>query len=634
MERLSFFPTPYPDECFYSIFARYYVRSGISSPKEACTKFFGCDRSLLASTVLLPRRLERMDYWIDPECGLTSKELICRHTSYPYQSVAYTDNLYREIEKIIKEGVPETGMYPLERRMIAKSNCPGSGQYLRYCPECVRNDIRKYGETYWHRLAQLPGVQYCPEHGSRIRDSAAPIEELRVRVYPASYMLRNKDEPSEVPKLQLRDRYLRIAKDSQWLLEHGRELGGHPKVSRKYRLFLQQRGYTNFCGICDRDAVRRDFREYFGDELLRDLFYYAEDPLYWLRYLQESIGFNLKPLHHVLLMEFFAGSAEGFIRAELKPEIPYTSESGPCINKLCGQYLQDTAKRIRVRTMGDEIWAWFECPYCGFRYRRSDPSQPFEEYLRHPSITDRGFLYREKLHQYLTETQLSKRAIAQRLGVSPGAVAKYVKDHDIDMSNRYKASYYFREPGDEEEKDDYYRRRVMEELEITPVMSCKDLKERVPGAYHWLIRKDPSWIHDRLVREFDKPRWNEWGKAALVELRAAYQEIRARGDPRKRINISWLARAAGINRDDIYGRLPYLPEMQKFFDEVCEPQEAWIRRRYTEIAMEKKAAGGKEFTYDDVKRKVQIRRKSYDRNKPLIESLIEELNTSLFQNKD
>ena len=42
--------------------------------------------------------------------------------------------------------------------------------------------------------------------------------------------------------------------------------------------------------------------------------------------------------------------------------------------------------------------------------------------------------------------------------------------------------------------------------------------------------------------------------------------------------------------------------MQKFFDEVGEPQEAWNRWRYTEIAMEKKAAGGKEFTYDDLKR--------------------------------
>ena len=96
------------------------------------------------------------------------------------------------------------------------------------------------------------------------------------------------------------------------------------------------------------------------------------------------------------------------------------------------------------------------------------------------------------------------------------------------------------------------------------------------------------------------------------------------------MNISWLARAAGINRDDIYGRLRYLPEMQEFFDEVCETQEEWIRRRYTEVAYEKKKAGGKEFTYSDVKRKVQIRRGSYERNRKLIESLIIELNGALF----
>ena len=40
----------------------------------------------------------------------------------------------------------------------------------------------------------------------------------------------------------------------------------------------------------------------------------------------------------------------------------------------------------------------------------------------------------------------------------------------------------------------------------------------------------------------------------------------------------------------------------------------------------KKKAGGKDFTYDDVKRKVQIRRGSYERNKKLIEKLIAELN--------
>ena len=161
-------------------------------------------------------------------------------------------------------------------------------------------------------------------------------------------------------------------------------------------------------------------------------------------------------------------------------------------------------------------------------------------------------------------------------------------------------------------------------------MSSKDLKEFVPGAYEWLIRKDPEWLHSKLTHEPDKPRWQEWGEAALIELKAAFAEIQVSGDRRKRVNISWLARVAGLNRDVIYGRLAYLPEMQKFFDEVCESQEEWIRRRYMEIALEKKRAGGKEFTYNDVKRKVQVRRGSYDRNKKLIEGLISELNSTLF----
>lgn len=32
------------------------------------------------------------------------------------------------------------------------------------CPECVRNDEKKHGRTYWHREHQLPGQFWCPEH--------------------------------------------------------------------------------------------------------------------------------------------------------------------------------------------------------------------------------------------------------------------------------------------------------------------------------------------------------------------------------------------------------------------------------------------------------------------------------------
>ena len=220
------------------------------------------------------------------------------------------------------------------------------------------------------------------------------------------------------------------------------------------------------------------------------------------------------------------------------------------------------------------------------------------------------------------------------LGVGANTVGQYAKKNGIDIKKRRKASYYSCGADKSEGKTAYYKRCVREELQKTPIMSCRDLKERVSGAYEWLIRKEPDWIHARLIHEFDKPRWNEWGETALAELKAAYAEIQLCGDKKKRINISWLARVAGINRDDIYDRLRYLPEMQEFFDDVCETQDEWIRRRYTEIALEKKKAGGKEFTYNDVKRKVQIRRESYERNRKLIETLITELNAMLFMSND
>jgi len=41
--------------------------------------------------------------------------------------------------------------------------------------------------------------------------------------------------------------------------------------------------------------------EKYDEAFITELLPYDGDPLYWLRYLQESIGFNLRPLHHILL---------------------------------------------------------------------------------------------------------------------------------------------------------------------------------------------------------------------------------------------------------------------------------------------------------------------------------------------
>ncbi|MCM1543280.1 MAG: TnsD family transposase [Blautia sp.] len=630
MQRLSFFPTPYPDECFYSIFCRYYVRSGISSSEAATRKFFRGDRSLLVSTVYFPRKLELLDYWVDPDSGITGGDLICGHTSYPYHSVSHVDELYRQMEEAIRDGVPEAGIDRTVRRMMSKSKYASAGQYLRYCPACAREDFRRYGEAYWHRLPQLPGVACCPEHGCRIRDSDAPFEEMRVRIYPASYVLRNVEDSPEGP-LRYGEDYLFVARETAWLLEHGREFGGHRGISRKYRACMVERGYADFRGtICDRAAFVDDFRKKYSDGFISEILPYGGNPLYWLRYLQESIGFNLRPLHHILLMGFFAGSAREFMCMEVEPLQPYGSGPWPCANSLCAHYKEEVAERTDIQKMGSEIWAWFECPHCGMKYRRTKHRQPFEKYLQEPCISDRGFLYRQKLEECLSDKGMTVKAISERLGTDARTVVEYARKNGIDLGGSRKRRRHYKDDNARRERTEFYRMRIMEELQERQVLSCKDLKGCIPGAYEWMIEEDAEWLHSKLTHEYDKPRWQEWGEAALIELKAAYAEIQASGDHRKRVNISWLAKVAGLNRDEIYGRLPHLPEMQEFLGEACETQEEWIRRRYTEVALEKKKAGGKEFTYNDVKRKVQIRRGSYDRNRLLIEELIAELNATLF----
>ena len=575
-----------------------------------------------------------MDYWDSPDSGITGEKLICEHTTYPYHSISHVDDVYQQMENVIRDGIPENGIDSLIRRMISKSKYDSIGQYLRYCPECVREDIEKYGEAYWHRLPQLPGVKLCPKHGCSIKNSNVPFEEMRVRIYPASYVLRNMDGMTEYKEIQYKKEYLSIARDTAWLLEHGRQFGGRQPISSKYRKIMKKKNYADFHGtISNKDALRHDFVEKYGEAFITELLPYDGDPLYWLRYLQESIGFNLRPLHHILLMRFFANSVENFYNIEVKTELPYGNGPWPCANKLCNHYRKDGARQVEICKKRDKVWSWFECPHCGMRYRRSDPEQSFDEYLKKPCISDRGFIYEQHLDKCLFNPEMSLKAIADMLGVGASTIGQYAKKSGIEINKRRKASYYSRDADKNEGKTAYYHRRVQEELQKTPVMSCRDLKGRIPGAYEWLINKEPEWIHARLVYEYDKPRWNEWGEAALVELKAAYAEIQSSGDKRKRVNISWLARVAGINRDYIYGRLRYLPEMQDFFEEVCETQEEWIRRRYTEIAYEKKKAGGKEFTYDDVKRKVQLRRSSYERNRKLIEDLIIELN-NIFSDKD
>lgn len=78
---IPFFPTPYPDELWYSVICRYHIRSGNPSVKYSIRELYGANHINVPVELCgaLSSLLEAI-----PAKALTAKDIIMQHTLYPY----------------------------------------------------------------------------------------------------------------------------------------------------------------------------------------------------------------------------------------------------------------------------------------------------------------------------------------------------------------------------------------------------------------------------------------------------------------------------------------------------------------------------------------------------------------------
>ena len=161
------FPEFYPDELVYSLLARYYTRTGYMRYIFAAEDLFWA-KSVRPDADFLnqytPDALKMLTR------NLTMKQIVEKHTMFSY----YGRFINKERRnKAFQALVQMQGNYHNLLPMPKQKN--GEGRYLRYCPICAKEDREKYGETYWHRIHQMPGVCVCPEHGCYLSESTVKI---------------------------------------------------------------------------------------------------------------------------------------------------------------------------------------------------------------------------------------------------------------------------------------------------------------------------------------------------------------------------------------------------------------------------------------------------------------------------
>lgn len=277
-------PSPYPDELVGSMLARAQRQTGFGLKQLIHQTTGTYNTSHPATITAYPS--------VAGAFGLELQTFLNEHTHYPFATAFWRqddrDNLTRKLVN------PETHI-----NVAFLSQNAGKGVHaLRLCPECIRKDLRDYGESYWKRTQQLPGVSHCVEHETRLQESHYSVSDM-LRAPPPHQVRQTStcDPPLAHAKA------LRLAQVAQGALNGN---WNFIQPALEYRRRAMALGYgLNRTDIYS-EVLGEDFYAYFGHRFLESLGCgFRESGKPWVATLVGSLNTNWTALRHVLLLTFF-----------------------------------------------------------------------------------------------------------------------------------------------------------------------------------------------------------------------------------------------------------------------------------------------------------------------------------------
>ena len=304
---LGFFPTPYPDELFYSVIARYHIRSGNKSFRQTHKELFGTVE-LQPDKIVLPNNLSFLVSQLPQSSQLTVEILIKRNTLYPFFRSFLTPVEIYSFKDLLRSK-SSTSISQATRISDKERN-----RVLKFCPECRVEDEQSYGEAYWHRQHQIPGMLTCLKHEAPLSGSIILLENKQIHYYAANQINLDKmDKVNYSPEFE--KKALSIAHEIDWLSRNYLEFQGMTWLRNKYKSLLIDKGFvTKYSRTKFRyheELITEAFVKFYGKEFLQ-----AIQPKLWEKrnvYLEYSlfscdIAQTIDRVTHILLIKFLCGS--------------------------------------------------------------------------------------------------------------------------------------------------------------------------------------------------------------------------------------------------------------------------------------------------------------------------------------
>jgi len=258
------FPVPYPDEILYSIFARYSDHMRYSSSNAVARDLIGREKP---TRVSLPNCLGWLIDNLPPQLNHTVAGLIDNHTLLPF----YEPFLPLDRSSLLRRFMEAKEANQVEvllgiRNQSLPTDC------TRFCPRCVQEDRKQFGECYWHRVHQIPGVEVCPTHNIYLRSCSEQSRGTGTiyRFLSAERMIGSETRFLEETNIT-GDEFLNIARDALWLLQNPNRGGDLSSIQKKYHLLLANRGFVAQRGRLIISKLLQSFQEHYANGLLKQL---------------------------------------------------------------------------------------------------------------------------------------------------------------------------------------------------------------------------------------------------------------------------------------------------------------------------------------------------------------------------
>lgn len=289
-------PLPLPNELLSSVIARASRDNGLSS-KRQIQDAFGDNRSY--RSFLFGDALGRLALL----SGQTPEKLLNEHTVFPY-STAFLP--LQQKEEITKLALTNTGRGRLN--FIAARVSAGA-LYRRVCVDCIKEDQRDLGVSYWRVTHQLPLCTFCETHNTRLQNTDV---QLRGNSHCRDMTLphQTKHQRFEVPLSEEVQRCL--SAKSVLALKRPKEVITSRAEYRRRALDL---GFSRPTGALAARALSTELEAFYGSDYLQSIDCSSKEDSPWPAFLcSETKMLEATTTKHLILSCFL----ERYVKVDTK----------------------------------------------------------------------------------------------------------------------------------------------------------------------------------------------------------------------------------------------------------------------------------------------------------------------------